>query len=52
MSGGYEIAVGLEVHAELATGTKLFCGCRNRFGAEPNTLCCPVCLGMPGHCRG
>lgn len=48
MSGGYEIAVGLEVHAELATGTKLFCGCRNRFGAEPNTLCCPVCLGMPG----
>lgn len=48
MNGEYEIVVGLEVHVELATGTKLFCACRNRFGAEPNTLCCPVCLGMPG----
>ncbi|HZT65459.1 MAG TPA: Asp-tRNA(Asn)/Glu-tRNA(Gln) amidotransferase subunit GatB [Acidimicrobiales bacterium] len=48
MSGGWETVVGLEVHAELRTVTKLFCGCRNEFGAEPNTLVCPVCLGLPG----
>jgi aspartyl-tRNA(Asn)/glutamyl-tRNA(Gln) amidotransferase subunit B len=43
-----EAVVGLEVHCELATGTKLFCGCPNEFGAEPNTHVCPVCLGLPG----
>ena len=40
--------VGLEVHVELSTATKLFCGCANRFGDEPNTNVCPVCLGLPG----
>ncbi|MDQ4096446.1 MAG: Asp-tRNA(Asn)/Glu-tRNA(Gln) amidotransferase GatCAB subunit B, partial [Actinomycetota bacterium] len=44
----WETVIGLEVHCELATATKLFCGCRNGFGAEPNTLVCPVCLGLPG----
>jgi aspartyl-tRNA(Asn)/glutamyl-tRNA(Gln) amidotransferase subunit B len=44
----YEITVGLEVHAQLATNTKIFCGCKNEFGAEPNTHTCPVCLGLPG----
>ncbi|HEX9505648.1 MAG TPA: Asp-tRNA(Asn)/Glu-tRNA(Gln) amidotransferase subunit GatB [Acidimicrobiia bacterium] len=43
-----EAVVGLEVHCELATVTKLFCGCANQFGAEPNTHVCPVCLGLPG----
>jgi aspartyl-tRNA(Asn)/glutamyl-tRNA(Gln) amidotransferase subunit B len=44
----YEIVVGLEVHCELKTKTKLFCGCRNAFGDVPNTNVCPVCLGLPG----
>ena len=44
----FEPVIGLEVHAQLLTRTKLFCGCANRFGAEPNTLVCPVCLGLPG----
>src|SRR5438034_10005060 len=44
----YEPAIGMEVHAELLTQSKMFCGCRNAFGGEPNTRCCPVCLGMPG----
>ncbi len=44
----WEIVCGLEVHCELATATKLFCGCANEFGAEPNTHVCPVCLGLPG----
>jgi len=44
----YEPVVGLEVHAQLLTESKLFCGCANRFGAPPNTLVCPVCLGLPG----
>jgi aspartyl-tRNA(Asn)/glutamyl-tRNA(Gln) amidotransferase subunit B len=44
----WELVVGLEVHAELSTRTKLFCGCRNQFGDEPNTNICPVCLGLPG----
>ncbi|MEO5841112.1 MAG: Asp-tRNA(Asn)/Glu-tRNA(Gln) amidotransferase subunit GatB [Acidimicrobiales bacterium] len=45
---GWELVCGLEVHCELATVTKLFCGCRNRFGDEANTNVCPVCLGLPG----
>jgi aspartyl-tRNA(Asn)/glutamyl-tRNA(Gln) amidotransferase subunit B len=44
----WEVVVGLEVHCELSTATKLFCGCRNAFGDEPNTNVCPVCLGLPG----
>ena len=44
----WEIVSGLEVHCELATNTKLFCGCANKFGDEPNTNVCPVCLGLPG----
>ena len=44
----FETVVGLEVHAQLTTRTKAFCGCVNRYGADPNTLICPVCLGMPG----
>ena len=44
----YETVIGLEVHVELSTATKLFCGCPNQFGAEPNTNVCPVCLGLPG----
>jgi aspartyl-tRNA(Asn)/glutamyl-tRNA(Gln) amidotransferase subunit B len=44
----YQPAVGLEVHAQLLTRTKLFCSCANRFGEAPNTLVCPVCLGLPG----
>ena len=48
MKPGWEMVIGLEVHCELATRTKIFCGCRNEFGAEPNTNICPVCLGLPG----
>ena len=48
LSEGWELVVGLEVHVELSTSTKLFCGCANRFGDEPNTNVCPVCLGLPG----
>jgi aspartyl-tRNA(Asn)/glutamyl-tRNA(Gln) amidotransferase subunit B len=44
----YEPVIGLEVHVQLLTRTKAFCSCENRFGAEPNTLVCPVCLGLPG----
>ena len=44
----WEMVIGLEVHCELSTATKLFCGCRNVFGDEPNTNVCPVCLGLPG----
>ncbi len=44
----YEPVIGLEVHAHLATETKAFCGCANKFGVSPNTLTCPVCLGFPG----
>ncbi len=44
----YTTVVGLEVHVQLATATKLFCGCSTKFGAEPNTQTCPVCIGLPG----
>jgi aspartyl-tRNA(Asn)/glutamyl-tRNA(Gln) amidotransferase subunit B len=45
---GYESVIGLECHVELSTDTKMFCGCRNQFGAPPNSNVCPVCLGLPG----
>ncbi len=48
MANGYRIVIGLEVHVELRTNTKIFCSCANRFGAEPNTQVCPICMGMPG----
>ncbi len=48
MSGEYEAVIGIECHVELKTETKMFCGCLNEFGGEPNTKICPVCLGMPG----
>ena len=44
----WEIVMGLEVHAELSTNSKIFCGCTTAFGGEPNTQVCPVCAGMPG----
>src|SRR5579885_3185506 len=44
----YEPVIGLEVHVQLLTNTKIFCGCSAKFGAAPNTNVCPVCLGMPG----
>lgn len=48
MIKGYEVVVGLEVHAELNTETKIYCSCKNSFGLEVNTQVCPICLGMPG----
>ncbi len=48
MSVEYEAVIGIECHVELKTKTKMFCGCANEFGGEPNTKVCPVCLGMPG----
>ena len=44
----YDVVIGLEIHCELKTKTKVFCSCKNEFGAEPNTNCCPVCIGLPG----
>ena len=44
----YETVIGLEVHIELATNTKIFCGCSTTFGEEENVNICPVCTGMPG----
>ena len=46
--GDFETIIGLEIHVQLQTDTKLFCGCANRFGGAPNSRTCPVCLGMPG----
>src|SRR5215471_15638029 len=48
MIAKYEPVIGLEVHVQLATNTKIFCGCPTGFGAAPNTNVCPVCLGLPG----
>src|SRR3972149_5723672 len=48
MVTNYTTVTGLEVHEQLATASKLFCGCSTRVGAEPNTQTCPVCIGMPG----
>ena len=44
----YEAVIGLEVHAQLLTDTKVFCGCSTKFGSEPNTQTCEICIGMPG----
>lgn len=44
----YEMIIGLEVHSELSTKTKIFCSCSTQFGGEPNTQCCPICMAMPG----
>ena len=44
----YEAVIGLELHAELSTDTKIYCSCQNKFGGEINTHCCPICTGMPG----
>ena len=48
MSTEYEVVIGIEVHAQLNTQTKLFCHCSTTFGDQPNTHTCPVCLGLPG----
>ncbi|MGH9300159.1 MAG: Asp-tRNA(Asn)/Glu-tRNA(Gln) amidotransferase subunit GatB, partial [Acidimicrobiales bacterium] len=48
LAEGFDTVIGLEVHCELATATKLFCACPNSFGSEPNSNVCPVCLGLPG----
>ena len=48
MDQPFTTVIGLEVHVQLATESKLFCRCSTKFGAEPNTQTCPVCIGMPG----
>lgn len=48
MKTDYEVNIGLEIHAELKTKTKIFCSCKNSFGDKPNTNVCPVCIGLPG----
>ncbi len=48
MKNGWETVIGLEIHAQLSTESKIFCGCSTRFGDEPNSNTCPVCLGLPG----
>ena len=48
MKSGWETVIGLEIHAQLSTESKIFCGCSTRFGDEPNANTCPVCLGLPG----
>ena len=44
----YEMVAGFETHVELSTKTKIFCGCTTQFGGDPNTHCCPICIGLPG----
>jgi aspartyl-tRNA(Asn)/glutamyl-tRNA(Gln) amidotransferase subunit B len=44
----YEAVIGLEVHAQMLTDTKIFCGCSTKFGSEPNSQTCQICIGMPG----
>src|SRR4030095_207316 len=51
MQNGWETIIGLEIHAQLNSETKIFCGCSTRFGDEPNANTCPVCLGLPGALR-
>lgn len=48
MSNKYALVVGLEIHAELSTNSKIYCSCKNEFGLEVNSVCCPICTGMPG----
>ena len=48
MSNKYELVVGLEIHAELSTNSKIYCSCQNKFGLEVNSVCCPICTAMPG----
>lgn len=48
MNQTYELVVGLEVHAELSTDSKIYCGCKNEFGRQVNSNCCPICMGFPG----
>ncbi len=48
MKSEYEVCIGLEIHAELKTNTKVFCSCKNSFGDKPNTNVCPICIGLPG----
>ena len=48
MLSDYEMVCGIETHVELASKTKIFCGCTTAFGGDPNTHCCPTCLGLPG----
>ena len=48
MTAEFESVIGLEIHSQLLTKTKIFCGCGTKFGCDPNTQVCPICLGLPG----